>query len=183
MLSVARVWHLKPAGMSFMAGIKSAHRRMRLAIEFQLHHNFNLLAYWIWEAKLRQTLGFAFPPRSRINKPYLTLSHCWGKIAFLRLQKDNLDILTNSFPISSLPQTFQDAITFTRKIGIQFLWIDSLCILQDSFRDWEQESTLMAKIYGNSSLNLAATAAIDSSKDLFSERNPASLSVCTIQSQ
>ena len=118
-----------------------------------------------------------------MNQPYFTLSHCWGKIAFLQLQKDNLDILTNNFPISSLPQTFQDAIAFTRWMGIQFLWIDSLCIIQDSMKDWEQESMLMEKVYGNSSLNLAATAAINSSKGLFSERNPASLSVCAIRSE
>ena len=122
-------------------------------------------------------------PESRMNQPYFTLSHCWGKMAFLQLQKDNLDILTNNFPISSLPQTFQDAIAFTRWMGIQFLWIDSLCIIQDSMKDWEQESMLMEKVYGNSSLNLAATAAINSSKGLFSERNPASLSVCTIRSE
>ena len=121
-------------------------------------------------------------PESRMDLRYLTLSHCWGTIPFLRLQKDTFDVLTYKFPVSSLPRTFRDTVIFTRWLGFRFLWIDSLCIIQDSPEDWEQESTLMEKVYGNSALNLAATGAIDSSIGLFHSRDPDSLSTCVVQS-
>ncbi|PVH93058.1 heterokaryon incompatibility, partial [Periconia macrospinosa] len=52
-------------------------------------------------------------------------------------------------PWHSLPRTFQDAIGLARKLGILFLWIDSLCIVQDDKRDWEEQSADMANIYQN----------------------------------
>lgn len=45
--------------------------------------------------------------------------------------------------LSGLPRTFQDAISVTRKLGVRFLWIDSLCVIQNSSADWEEESEKM----------------------------------------
>ncbi|KAH6677171.1 hypothetical protein B0J14DRAFT_475992, partial [Halenospora varia] len=59
----------------------------------------------------------------------------------------------------SLSKTFVDAISITRFMGIRFLWIDSLCIIQDSVDDWEIESSLMDYVYENATINIAATAA------------------------
>lgn len=59
--------------------------------------------------------------------------------------------------MESLPKTFQDAVLFTHKLGIRFLWIGSLCILQDNKSDWHQEASNMTGIYQHSYLNLAAT--------------------------
>ena len=58
-----------------------------------------------------------------------------------------------------LPRTFLDAFTITRALGIQFLWVDSLCIVQDDTTDWQQESSQMASIYGQSTITLAAASA------------------------
>jgi hypothetical protein len=54
------------------------------------------------------------------------------------------------FTSESTTQLFQDAISVTRALGIRYLWIDALCILQDSVKDWEQESANMAAVYTNS---------------------------------
>ncbi|KAL2020094.1 hypothetical protein VTK56DRAFT_8898 [Thermocarpiscus australiensis] len=61
--------------------------------------------------------------------PYVCLSHCWGFKPFLRTLSGNLDVHNDEIIWSRLPQTFQDAIKFTRKLGIRYLWIDSLCII------------------------------------------------------
>ncbi|KAI4201731.1 MAG: hypothetical protein LQ350_003085 [Teloschistes chrysophthalmus] len=75
-------------------------------------------------------------------------------------------------PLSGLPRTFQDAIFVTRKLGVRFLWIDSLCIIQNSPADWDEESEKMRYVYGDAYVTLAATASQDSTGGLFYERDP-----------
>ncbi|EEU36127.1 uncharacterized protein NECHADRAFT_53005, partial [Fusarium vanettenii 77-13-4] len=87
---------------------------------------------------------------------YLTLSHCWGKLHILRLLESNEDSFHIDIRMQSLPQTFQDAIKITRRLGFSYLWIDSLCIIQDSKEDWLREAALMGKIYKNAACNIAA---------------------------
>ncbi|KAE9372587.1 HET-domain-containing protein [Stipitochalara longipes BDJ] len=93
---------------------------------------------------------------------WLTLSHCWGKSHPATTTKSNLNSYCNGIVLSTLPKTFQDAIFITRRLGYKYLWIDSLCIVQDSMLDWQLESVKMNTIYANSVLNLSADAAIDS---------------------
>jgi hypothetical protein len=71
---------------------------------------------------------------------YATLSHCWGlNPTNIKLSTKNLEELKEMIPLEILPKTFQDAVITCRQIGAEFLWIDSLCILQDgegSKNDW-----------------------------------------------
>jgi hypothetical protein len=96
---------------------------------------------------------------------YLALSHCWGpSVSGERLitTKATLGSRLESIPLSKIPSNFFDAMIITRKLGYRYLWIDSLCIIQDSREDWETESANMGNIYTNASLTLAAAAAKDS---------------------
>lgn len=111
---------------------------------------------------------------------YMTLSHCWGSHIPLRLLNENYSSVVEGIELTSLPKTFRDAVTMTRKLGISFLWIDSLCIIQDSDKDWEIESSKMGRIYKNSWLNLAAAAANDSTEGLFFHRSPLQVMPCRI---
>ncbi|MDI1487504.1 MAG: hypothetical protein OHK93_006774 [Ramalina farinacea] len=108
---------------------------------------------------------------------YMTLSHCWGSQPFLKLTQSNLRQLQEYIPISKLPKTFQDAVMVTA-IWFQcdYLWIDSLCIIQDSAEDWQNESAEMRHIYKSAWLNIAATGAKDSSYGLFFNRDPSLVS-------
>lgn len=101
---------------------------------------------------------------------FVTLSHCWGKLELLKTSAKTLSRRKTGIRWSELPRTFQDAITICRELHVQYLWIDSLCILQDDTLDWEQESAKMAMIYSRSYLNIAATRAPDSSAGCFSIR-------------
>jgi hypothetical protein len=104
---------------------------------------------------------------------WLALSHCWGKSVPLRATKDTLIMLQKDVAMDSLPMSFRDAIVITRRLGYRYLWIDSLCIIQDSPADWAIESGRMAYVYSNSVLTIAADAASDSSKGIFRSANAA----------
>jgi hypothetical protein len=93
--------------------------------------------------------------------PYFSLSHCWGSAAFLTLNSSASTQLRHGIHMSELSQTFQDAIYIANQLGSKFIWIDSLCIFQDSAEDWQKESITMADIYGGSRCNIAAAAATD----------------------
>jgi hypothetical protein len=88
---------------------------------------------------------------------YVSLSHCWGKVPFFKLTQDKLQELEQSIPLQQLPMVFQDAIRITYDLGFRYIWIDSLCIIQDSRDDWHKESLAMDRVYLNGVLNLAAT--------------------------
>jgi hypothetical protein len=103
---------------------------------------------------------------------YLTLSHCWGKHQLVRLLESNLTSFCDNVPYELLPPTFRDAIRITRRLGFLYLWIDSLCIIQDSSEDWNHEARLMGKIYTNATCNIAASDAPDSSHGCLYSRNP-----------
>ncbi|KAK3955939.1 heterokaryon incompatibility protein-domain-containing protein [Pseudoneurospora amorphoporcata] len=97
---------------------------------------------------------------------YTCLSHCWGTKQLLMTTKNNIDAHRKAIDWKSIPKTFQDAINFTQYLGIDFLWIDSLCIIQKDADDWAEESSKMCSIYENSYLTIAATSASDSSQGL-----------------
>ncbi|KAH6647851.1 heterokaryon incompatibility protein-domain-containing protein [Truncatella angustata] len=101
------------------------------------------------------------PVRLRISAgmraKYVTLSHRWRSKPFLQLTTSNIDLLQQGISLEGLPETFQDAIQVTKELGIRYLWIDSLCIVQDDLNDWKREAKRMASIYQNSYCTLAAT--------------------------
>ena len=63
--------------------------------------------------------------------------------------------------MEELPKTFRDAVEMTRQFNLRYLWIDSLCIVQDDLKDWEAEASQMASIYSNAYITFAAAAATD----------------------
>lgn len=90
---------------------------------------------------------------------YTALSHCWGEYQPVTTIKSTLPQRLYQISIDSLPRTFCDAIEVTRLLGIRYLWIDSLCILQDDKHDWKVESAKMADVYRNAYVTLSAIAA------------------------
>ncbi|KUJ20807.1 HET-domain-containing protein [Mollisia scopiformis] len=92
---------------------------------------------------------------------YLALSHCWGPPGTKKLltTTETLESRLASIDQSEMPANFSDAVIITRRLGYRYLWIDSLCIIQDSKTDWETESQNMGNIYTNAAITLAAAAA------------------------
>lgn len=116
--------------------------------------------------------------------PYMTLSHCWGKSEFLKLTKTTFQRLRDGFSAAeTLSKTFQDAIIICRELGLKHLWIDSLCIFQDSPEDWRCEAAQMGQVYENSFCNIAATGASSDGEGCFKDRDVSLLQRCIIQSE
>lgn len=103
---------------------------------------------------------------------YATLSHCWGDPASMsmKLELSTLESMMQVMDFDFLPKTFQDAIKVTQSLGIRYIWIDSLCIIQDSIDDWQNESAAMSHIFSNGVINICATEGKDSTKGLFYNR-------------
>lgn len=104
------------------------------------------------------------------NGIYMTLSHCWGSKEFITSSKRTYAQRQKAIRTSELPQSFRDAVEITRGLGIRYLWIDSLCIIQDGPRDWEIESSKMADVFSNSWLNVAISHSADSGGGCFVDR-------------
>ncbi|KAF2183944.1 HET-domain-containing protein [Zopfia rhizophila CBS 207.26] len=110
--------------------------------------------------------------------PYACLSHCWGGFQPLKttLDPNTLSKFQREICWTDLPKTFQDAVAFARRLSIRYLWIDSLCIIQDNDDDWKTQSALMAEIYQNSLVTLAASASRGPNDGLFHNAKPTYIS-------
>ncbi|KAI1385210.1 HET-domain-containing protein [Hypoxylon trugodes] len=98
---------------------------------------------------------------------YLCLSHCWGEHQIITTTNSTLLERMHEIRTEDLSKTFSDAIQMTRRFEIDYIWIDSLCIIQDDAADWERESAQMASIYHNAYLTLAATKSRNGNGGLF----------------
>ncbi|OCK95970.1 HET-domain-containing protein, partial [Cenococcum geophilum 1.58] len=103
---------------------------------------------------------------------YATLSYCWGAANHLKLEGAVLQSFQAGINTSELPRTMRHAVGLVRELGLRFLWIDSLCIIQDSIDDWRTQSALMGSIYQHSHINIAASTSEDSEGGLFFSRVP-----------
>lgn len=103
---------------------------------------------------------------------YLCLSHCWGTQPFLRSTRSNLAAHKDNIPLEDLPATFKDAVKLTRRLELRYLWIDSLCIVQDDEEDWRRQSSKMADIYANAHLTISALHSNGPRGGLFSLLKP-----------
>ncbi|KPM37809.1 hypothetical protein AK830_g8766 [Neonectria ditissima] len=93
---------------------------------------------------------------------YAALSHCWGQLKkdeMFCTYKSNLAQFQKSIDFSSLPQTFKDAVTVARGLGLKYIWIDSLCIIQDDEVDWESESAKMEQVFSSAYCTISASSA------------------------
>lgn len=101
---------------------------------------------------------------------YISLSHCWGSTPRLKLTEATLEDLKDGIAISYLPKTFCDAIRITKEVGLRYLWIDCLYIIQDDRLDWLREAATMGQVYRNSYLTVSASSSVDSYMGCFPSR-------------
>ncbi|OTA98378.1 hypothetical protein M426DRAFT_69937, partial [Hypoxylon sp. CI-4A] len=106
------------------------------------------------------------------NAKFVALSHRWGpKTKKVSLTKANFTEFREEVPQSSLYQLFRDAITLTGKIGLRYIWIDCLCIMQgdsqDDINDWSTQAGNMTAIYAGAFLTISGTGCVDADEGLF----------------
>ncbi|EWZ28468.1 heterokaryon incompatibility protein-domain-containing protein [Fusarium oxysporum Fo47] len=113
---------------------------------------------------------------------YAALSHCWGENPdFLMLTSDTLSDFCREIQLQHLPASFRDAIITCRRMGIPYIWIDSLCILQagdGSHEDWLLHSEEMHRVYQNCYLNISIDVSKNPHGGAFRSRDPTYLQDC-----
>ncbi|KAK1984378.1 heterokaryon incompatibility protein [Colletotrichum cereale] len=97
-----------------------------------------------------------------LQEPYLALSYCWGPGRdIFTLTHKTKDELFSGVMEGKLTKTHQESIHFARSLGIDYIWIDALCIIQGDADDWAFESQRMAQVYGNAALTIIAGRSTD----------------------
>ncbi|KAK1700649.1 hypothetical protein BDP55DRAFT_626207 [Colletotrichum godetiae] len=111
--------------------------------------------------------------KSLPHERYIALSHCWGvnSQAQVRTLKENIDVFRMHIDFGILPKSFQDAVTVSRALGVQYLWIDSLCIIQNDKQDWAFEATRMEHVFSSAYCTIAATAASSSAEGFLRQKS------------
>ncbi|KAK3072438.1 hypothetical protein LTR53_006806 [Teratosphaeriaceae sp. CCFEE 6253] len=95
---------------------------------------------------------------------YAALSYRWGGGENFKLLLSNIETLRFGVDSAALPATIRDAATIAVSLGLSYLWIDSLCIVQDSPSDWAQQATQMHLVYENAECTIAVTRACELSE-------------------
>ena len=111
---------------------------------------------------------------------YAALSYCWGDGVPLTTTKQLLASRKDSIEWDALPSAFQDAVLVAQRLEIHYLWIDSLCIIQDSPEDWQRESACMAGIYEGAVVTIAAVSSRSSAEHFLVPRPANCVNFATI---
>ncbi len=98
----------------------------------------------------------------KMRAPYLTLSYCWGPVSPSTFLTDASNIKTRKagMAYTDLPPLLQDVVDIARLLGIEYVWVDRLCIIQGSSTDFALQAPKMGSIYGNATLTIAAASAV-----------------------
>lgn len=122
------------------------------------------------------TLRLILSANERPTGPYAALSYCWGpNPTFLRLSASNFQMLCGGVAYSELPVAFQEAIEVIQQLSIKYLWIDSLCIMQEgsgSSEDWFSESGKMHEVYANCNICLSILRAANPDESFLGGPDP-----------
>jgi len=102
---------------------------------------------------------------------YAALSYSWGSGLPLKLTRSSLDSFMSGIPWTDIPKTLQDAMTITHELGLRYLWVDALTIIQDDKDDWHAEAAKMAIVYGNAHVTIAATHSQGLGAGIFAPRD------------
>lgn len=147
--------------------LKSCLREHIICVEYQKRRSDEALRGVRF---LQLTTDRAILVDDNIPSQYACLSHCWGTgQQILKTTTKNVDSRrSDGIALNDLPRTFQDAAVTCLRLGIDHIWIDSLCIIQDSLADWQSQASRMADIYENCIINIAATKADSPSSGCFS---------------
>ena len=111
-------------------------------------------------------------PRVGTKGTYATLSYSWGSKGFAMTTSGNYEEMKLGFDRNKLPIAFRDAAAMAKSLDIRYIWIDTLCIIQDSITDWEEQAAKMGAIFEGASITIAASLSTDPYETLFQARDP-----------
>ncbi|KPI42508.1 uncharacterized protein AB675_9587 [Cyphellophora attinorum] len=166
-----------PVWRSFPTTIDEKYRRMRIWFDAcRLEHADCVPRSQRLPTRLLQIENSADPQLRLVDTArmpeqdvvYAALSYCWGSNGvLLRTTRENELQHRSQIPYRDLPRTFQDAVQIAQTLDIGYLWIDSLCILQDDPAEWKREATRMDQVYLGATLTIAASDGHSASSGFF----------------
>ncbi|KAG9185996.1 hypothetical protein G6011_02552 [Alternaria panax] len=112
-----------------------------------------------------------YVPKEGEEGKYVALSYCWGYSQPVTTTKGNLLRHLRKIPYDNLPQTLQDAVNTTKAVGIRFLWVDALCIIQDSERDKQTKIAKMVNIFQNAHFTMVVACSTSSAEGFLQVRD------------
>lgn len=113
---------------------------------------------------------------SQADRRYAALSHCWGLSQPFVTTTETLEERKQGISLNDLPLTYQDAIKVCRELGLQYIWIDSLCIIQNDSQDWAREAASMASVYRDANIVIGASNSSADSEGFLHKRTTESVS-------
>jgi hypothetical protein len=111
-------------------------------------------------------------PHSGTKDKYATLSYTWGDREFVMNTSESYESLKQGFNKDTVPVAFQEAASIALDLEIHYIWIDTLCIIQDSIVDWEEQAAKMGDIFEAAAITIAASASPNPDYSLFGIRDP-----------
>lgn len=105
-----------------------------------------------------------------IDKPYVALSHRWGYEEMPRTTLANYSAHLEGISTDKLSLIMRDSILIASSLGLQYLWIDALCIIQDSNDDWLAEAARMEAVFSGAIFTIAVASAEKHSESIFQKR-------------
>jgi hypothetical protein len=121
---------------------------------------------WL-EDPIRRYLSLSGPAAAR----YTALSYFWGeKQQPFITTKENFKQMEHGILISDMPKTLQDAVSITQRLGVQYLWVDAIYIIQDNPAHWSEECGKMANVYRHALCTIAAASGHDVDARCFIDR-------------
>lgn len=117
------------------------------------------------------------PPQ---DERYVALSHPWGEKTlhppFCTWRTNvlgdghDIDSFKQAIPFDNMPATFQNAVIVTRALGVRYIWIDSICIIQGTDGDFNEEASRMEDVFSGAYCVLAASRATGMHDGFLGER-------------
>ena len=104
---------------------------------------------------------------------YIALSYCWGPVSTdtYLTNASTFNDRKAGIQYEDLPPLFQDVVTCARVLGIDYIWIDRLCIIQGDDNDFKQQAPKMGDVYGNATFTIAAASATSENDRILGARD------------
>lgn len=162
---------LQPGGLAFRWLEECAHNHSQCG-----KHDKQILPTRLIDVSGKEPFLYETAPGEKGR--YICLSYCWGGPQRVMTTVSTLAERKREIAYADLPLTLRDAIDVTKDLGIRYIWIDALCIIQDDLIDWGRESAAMADVYGNSYLTISASASPSAEAGMFIKPSKDTRAVC-----
>jgi len=120
------------------------------------------------------------------DKKYAALSYSWGNTQDpppLTTARSSMEEMRDGIDHARIPSTLQDAVTVCLRLSIQFIWIDSLCIIQDDTGDWEIEASKMGDVYRNAFVTIISASTMSCHESFLGQKRDGSVALARVESQ